>query len=104
MVLIAALLVGCSKKEDPGPPCDKVVDRMLELTKQMVPGHDMGALGDRKQMVAQCEQRKMPAAVRKCIVDAKSTDELSKCREPTPTPEPTTTRPLPTGSAARSGS
>ena len=101
IILVAAFLFGCSKKakEDPGPPCDQVVDKMVEITMQVVPGHDPSMFGDKKQMIAECEQRKMPASQRKCIVAAKNKDDLAKCR-PSPAPESTTTRPLPAGSAA----
>jgi hypothetical protein len=103
LLVAAALLVAACKgsKGDSGPPCDKVVDHMMGLTKQMMPGHDPESLGDRKQLIADCEQRKMPAAMRKCLLDARSFNDLAKCRSTdakppavTPTPEPT--RPLPT--------
>ena len=100
-------LLGCSKKEqqkeDPGPPCSQVVDKMVEITMQVVPGHDPSMFGDKKQMIAECEQRKMPASQRKCIVAAKTKDDLAKCRPEKPAAppaEPTTTRPLPTGSGS----
>jgi hypothetical protein len=87
-VMIAALLVAaCNKtKTDSGPSCDKVVDHMQVLMKQMMPGHDEAALGDRKQMIAQCEQRKMPASVRRCLVEAKSFNDLAACQKPGSTP------------------
>lgn len=113
LLLLAAFLVACSKKDNAGPSCDQVVDRMLELTKQMIPGHDPQSLGDRTQMIEQCKQRNMSAEVRACIVAAKNLDELATCHRkgkpagkpgaapaapapPAPTPAPT--RPLPTGS------
>jgi hypothetical protein len=80
LVLVAALLVTACKKGDPGPPCDKVVDHMLELTKQMMPGHDPESLGNRNQRIAECKQRKMPASMRKCLLDAKSFNDLADCR------------------------
>jgi hypothetical protein len=114
LLVIAALLVAACKgsKGDPGPPCDKVVDHMMGLTKQMMPGHDPESLGDRTALIANCEQRKMSAAMRRCLVNAKTFNDLAICQrnDPKPpavkpTPEPT--RPLPTtpdpGSAAGSG-
>jgi small lipoprotein (TIGR04454 family) len=108
LVLVAALLVACGKK-DSGPPCDQVVDHMLDLTKQMMPGHDPESLGNRKQMIDDCKSRKMSAATRRCLLDAKSFNDLATCKArdqktSTPTPPPVTptvepTRPLPTGSA-----
>ncbi|HEY5927761.1 MAG TPA: hypothetical protein VIV11_39015 [Kofleriaceae bacterium] len=110
LVLLAALLAACSSKADSGPPCDKVVDHMMELTKQMMPGHDPQSLGDRKQMIDQCVNSKWSAAMRKCRLDAKSFNDLAACgrkgaKPPAPmNPAPEPTRPLPTapepGSAA----
>lgn len=111
LVLLAALLFACSKKkENPGPPCDQVVDKMLLLTQQMIPGHAPGSLGDRDQMIEQCKQRNMSAKVRSCIVAAQNLDDLSKCHDrkrpatdkpagaPTPAP-PAPAGPPPTGSS-----
>lgn len=109
-VLVTALLFACSKKkQDPGPSCEQVVDKMLLLTQQMIPGHDPGSLGDYKQMVEQCKQRNMSAKVRSCIVAAKNLDDLSKCHDrkgpagnpaktPAGTPAPPP-GPAPTGSS-----
>jgi hypothetical protein len=110
MVVAALLLAACGKgnKADSGPPCDKVVDHMMGLTKQMMPGHDPESLGDRKQLIADCEQRKMPPAVRKCLVESKSFNDLAVCRRNNPTPAvkptPEPTRPLPTAPPASPGS
>jgi hypothetical protein len=120
LLLLAAFLVACSKKDHAGPSCDQVVDRMLELTKQMIPGHDPQSLGDRTQMIDQCKQRNMPAEVRACIVAAKNLDDLATCHRkgnstakpeaapppsapPAPAPTPAPTRPLPTGSNGSDG-
>ncbi len=110
LALVAALLVACSKA-DSGPPCDQVVDHMLDLMKQMMPGHDQDSLGNRKQLIDECKSRKMSAATRRCLLDAKTFNDLATCRArdqktstPTPpapkVPMPEPTRPLPTGSAA----
>jgi hypothetical protein len=96
-ILLAALLVAC--KEDKGPPCAAVVDHMLDVTKQAMPGHDPGALGDRNAMIAQCEKRNMPPKMRKCLIAAKSLAGFAECQEKA---KPAPTRPLPvepTGSA-----
>jgi hypothetical protein len=104
LVLLAALLIGCGKK-DSGPACEQVVDHMLELTKQMMPGHDPETLGNKKAMVDDCNKRKMPAATRRCLLDAKSFNDLAACRArdqktSTPTPPPVTpVPPAPSGSA-----
>lgn len=107
-VMIAALLVAaCNKsKTDSGPSCDKVVDHMQVLMKQMMPGHDEAALGDRKQMIAQCEQRKMPASVRRCLVEAKSFNDLAACQKqgPKPTPPSTPAPAAPSQTAPDTGS
>ncbi len=99
-VLIAALLVAC-QKEDPGPPCDKVVDHMLDVTKQQLPGHEgMTMTGERKAMIRQCEQRKYTAQERKCLLEAKGLDGFAACR---PTKVPPTLHPA-APSPAGSGS
>jgi hypothetical protein len=110
IALIAAVLVACHKG-DAGPPCEAVVDHMQTLMKQMMPGHDEAALGDRKQMIDQCQQRKMPAKTRQCIVDAKSFNDLAACnagtqKTTTPTPPPVTPVPPapPNATGAGSGS
>jgi hypothetical protein len=108
LVLLAALLVAACKKGDSGPSCEQVVDHMMELMKQAMPGHDQESLGNRKVLVDQCKQRKYPAKVRTCLYAAKSFNELADCRpkdmkSSTPSPPPITpTAPAPgsaTGSA-----
>jgi hypothetical protein len=112
LILLAALLVGC--KEDKGPPCDKVVDHMLEVTKQALPGHDTETLGDRKAMIDQCDKRNMPRELRKCLMSATSLAGFADCQSRSK-PAPAPTRPLPstagsssapspTGSAPTAGS
>src|SRR5574338_1207759 len=102
-VMIAALLVAACNKSDPGPPCGKVVDHVQELMKQMMPGHDEAALGDRTHMIAQCEQRKMPAKVRRCLVDAKTFNDLAACQAQGPKPPTRPAPPAPTPSEAPPG-
>ncbi len=101
LVMVAALLAAttaaCKKGgSDAGPPCDQVVDHMQLLMKQMMPGHDPAALGNRQQMIDQCVQRKMPADVRRCILAATSFNDLSTCRKKAPTATTTTPTPPPT--------
>ncbi len=80
-LLLALLLVAC-KKDDPGPPCDKVVDHMLEVTKQVLSGHEgMMGLGDRKAMVQQCTQRNYTKQERQCLMQAKDLDGFADCRK-----------------------
>lgn len=103
-MLLAALLVAC-KAEDKGPPCDKVVDHMLEVTKQAMPGHDPGAFGDRKGMVDQCVKRNMSPEMRKCLMSATSLAGFAECQPkskpaPAPTPPPPSTEPPAAGSGS----
>lgn len=91
-IVLAVLLVACSK--DKGPPCAKIVDHMLDVTKQALPGHDSEGFGDRKGMVAQCEKRNYSREMRKCLMAATSLAGFGECQakgKPTPAP----TRPLP---------
>jgi hypothetical protein len=108
-LLAVGLTLGCSKKKaDDGPACPEVVDHMVIVMKAGLKGHESVNLGDRSQMITQCEQRKMPPSVRRCLATAKDLVALSSCRPATGTtpppdqvpPQPLPTRPLPTGSAA----
>lgn len=97
LVMLAAFLAACSSKGDSGPSCDKVVARMVELLQQTKQGHDMSAaLSDRKKLIDQCEQRKMPASVRRCMVEAKAFNDFASCRPRDPNaPAPTSRTPSP---------
>ena len=53
---------------------------MLEVTKQGLVGHDNMVLGQRNAMIAQCEQRQMPADKRACLIAAKTIAEIAECR------------------------
>jgi hypothetical protein len=78
---LLVILVGCGGKTDPGPPCDKVVDHMLEVTKQQMMGHENANFGSqRKAMVAQCEQRNMSVEMRTCLLATQTIAEIAKCR------------------------
>jgi hypothetical protein len=66
---------------------------MLEVTKQQMPGHaGMGDFGDRKGMIAQCEKRNLSAAMRKCLMTAKSLGDFADCQAKE---KPATTAPVP---------
>ncbi len=105
--VVAASLAACGTKQepkaDPGPPCPVVVDNMLVVMKQGLAGHDTVQLGNRDQMIAQCEGRKMTAKERTCLAGAKDITSLANCRTakpgapaaPASQPTPTPTRPLP---------
>lgn len=84
MRIALALLVcaACSKQApEKVPTCAEVTDRMLKIVQAEHPGHgDMGAMGNREQAMKQCEVRKMPAAERRCIVRAKTMEDLARCR------------------------
>ena len=76
--LLLVMLVAC--KDDPGPSCTQVVDHVLEVTKQVLPGHEtVGMVGDRKASIDQCEARKLPKDARKCLVAAKTLDGFGDC-------------------------
>ena len=78
---LLVILVGCGGKKDPGPPCDKVVDHMLEVTKQQMMGHENANFGSqRKAMVAQCEQRNMSVEMRTCLLATQTIADIAKCR------------------------
>lgn len=75
--LFVLMLAAC--KKDSGPPCDKVVDHMMEVTKQTMTSHGGLELQNRKAMVDQCEARKLSAEARQCLLDAKSLAEIANC-------------------------
>jgi small lipoprotein (TIGR04454 family) len=78
-VVLAALAAGCSKRADSGPPCDKVVDHLLEVTKQSLVGHEAMAADLKKQMVQQCVDRNYSQQTRECLMAAKDTAALTIC-------------------------
>lgn len=94
LVLAAA---ACSKKAadkvDTGPTCDQVTDRVLEIMKSGLTGHGNVEMGNKKQMVDQCEARKMSAEQRKCMVAAKDVTQLASCSSPPPAAAPAAPKP-----------
>jgi|GEM_PF-3191423 len=79
--VLVVILVACGGSKDTGPPCDKVVDHMLEVTKTQLMGHDGANLSSqRKAMVAQCESRNMSNEMRTCLLAAVTISEIAKCR------------------------
>jgi hypothetical protein len=79
-VLILLLAASCQKHEDPGgPPCDQVVDHLLEVTKQSLLGHEALNVDLKKQMVQQCVDRKYSKQARECLLAAKDTADLAIC-------------------------
>jgi hypothetical protein len=76
------LAVACGSKADPVPSCAQVVDHMLDITKQQMAGRGGSDQNLRGQMVAQCEQRNMPAEARRCIAAANDVAALAECAVP----------------------
>jgi len=89
--LVVLTGTACSKKaqQEPPPSCDKVVDHMLLVMKQGLTGHGDLELANKKQMVDQCEARKLSTAERKCMLAAKDLASLAACRPAPATPTPT---------------
>lgn len=85
--LLVVASAACAKKSEPPPPaCPEVVDHMLVIMKQGLTGHDSVNLGNRQQMIDQCEARKLSATERRCMLGAKDLTALASCR---PRPAPT---------------
>jgi hypothetical protein len=78
-VLTLLLATACSKQEEPGPPCDRVVDHLLEVTKQSLLGHESMATDLKKQMVQQCVDRNYSKQTRECLLAAKDVAALTAC-------------------------
>ncbi len=87
-VLLAVISASaCSKKaEDKGPACPEVVDHMVVVMREGLKGHESVNLGDRTQMIEQCEKRNMSAAERRCMATAKDLATLASCRPKKPAP------------------
>jgi hypothetical protein len=80
---LVLLLCACSSKkaEEKAPTCAEVTDKMIQIMQIAYPGHgDMGGMGNRERTVQECEARKMPAAEKRCIVAAKTMEDLGVCR------------------------
>jgi len=82
IALVFLLCAACSKKAaEKVPTCAEVTANMLKIMQTKYPGHgDMGAMGNREQLIQQCEARKIPATEKRCIVAAKTEDDLGQCR------------------------
>ena len=80
-MLLVLLIAACSKKAEKVPTCAEVTDNMLKIVQSQYPGHgDMGAMGNRDSAIKQCESRNMPANEKRCIVNAKTVEDLGACR------------------------
>ena len=78
--LIILLLAACkSNAADPGPSCDRIVDHMMEITKQQLAGHDAFGGDMRKQAITSCEQRKLSKEARVCLLAAKNSEDATAC-------------------------
>ncbi len=85
---LAAMLVlsACSsskKKAADVPSCETIVDNMLAVTKQAMPGHGDMELGNKKQMAAECEKRNLSDDQKRCLAAAKDLNAIADC-----TPKP----------------
>ena len=107
LLLVVLLLVAACKSDQAAPSCEKVVDHMLEVTKQQMPAHGgMGDLGDRKAMIEQCNKRNLTAAQRKCLMASKNLTEIANCGpagNPPPRPPKTDAIPVPAPSVPTEG-
>ena len=81
MLVLLIAHAACSKKAEKVPTCAEVTDNMLKIVQGQYPGHgDMGAMGNRESAIQQCESCKLPAAEKRCIVAAKTVEDLGACR------------------------
>lgn len=98
VMVVTGVATGCGSKSDPGPTCAQITDHMLEVTKQELVGHGDELLGQRKQLIEQCEARKMNADQRRCLLAAKDMAGFATCRagkDPAPAPDEKPRRPRP---------
>ncbi len=90
---LLVLAAACSKKSSapPAPNCSQLTDHVLEIMKTGLTGHGGIEMGNRKQMVDQCEARGLGPAQRTCMMAAKDVTRLAACSSPPPaaaTPAP----------------
>lgn len=69
LLTVAALSTGCKDEAS----CEKVVDHTLSL----VPDELKAQMGDKKTMIARCEEQ--PVEARKCALEAKDMAALTAC-------------------------
>lgn len=88
---LVVLASACSKK--PGgpsaPTCSQVTDHVLEIMKGGLTNHGGLEMGNHKQLVDQCEARKLSPAQRTCMVAAKDVTSLAACSSAPPAAVPT---------------
>jgi hypothetical protein len=79
---LVALVVAACHKAEPGPPCEQVVDHLLDVTRAQ---QDLKQLSQRKTMVEHCE-RKLTADERTCLLAAKDSGAIAACQGRSPPP------------------
>jgi hypothetical protein len=73
LVIVAA--VGCKKSEE--ATCAQVVDNMLVVTKEQV--MRSGGTPSKKNLIAECESRKLTPKQKTCMVKAVDLEQLAGC-------------------------
>lgn len=80
--MLVPLLVITACKDDPGPPCDQVVDHMHEVMKQGPTGHpDMAQQNSRKTDIEFCQTKKFSKQMRECLLAAKDIAGIADCQK-----------------------
>ena len=85
LALLVLLAASCHK-DDPGPPCDKVVDHMAEVTKSMMTGHDQVEVKTRFLDIQFCEKKQFSKQLRECLFAAKDVAGIAACNKLLPAP------------------
>ena len=89
IALVLALAACGGKSEPDAPSCAQVMDHVLEVTKNQLVGHGDEVKTQRAAMVKQCEDRKLAPALRKCLYESKTLDDIAKCQgKGSPEPQP----------------
>jgi len=78
VALVAVLLAACHQ-DDPGPPCDQVVDHFIQVTRHGPPLGGTRALASRDTMITVCKQRHYDATTRRCLLAARDAAALARC-------------------------
>jgi hypothetical protein len=88
-LLALVFVIACGGKSEPeAPSCAKVMDHILEITKNQLVGHGDEVKSQRDAMIKQCEERNMAPAMRTCLVEAKTLDDIAKCQGKGPSKPP----------------
>ena len=75
--LTGASTASGAPKADPGPTCDQLTDHLLSIMQ--MPDHPGMAMGNKKTMVKQCDDKHLDAKTRICMNAAATMSAVAAC-------------------------